>query len=78
MRLQTDPAAHAQVSGRSVPLGTGLGRRQRVPVLDLGVWVQPLAELTADKEWLGRPADLADLRAVQAWRAGGAGAAANV
>jgi hypothetical protein len=73
MALQRDPAAHARVGGRPVPLGTGLGRRQDVPVLDLGLWVQPLAGLTADKEWLGRPADLADLRAVQARRAGGAG-----
>jgi hypothetical protein len=67
--------AYARVGGRRVPLGTCLEQRQRVRVLDLQVWVQPLAELIAYKELLGRTADLADLRAVQAARAGGAGAA---
>jgi hypothetical protein len=58
--------AYARVGGRRVPLGTRLELRQRVRVLDLEVWVQPLAELIAYKELLGRSADVADLRALQA------------
>jgi hypothetical protein len=65
--------AYARVGGRRVPLNTSLARRQRVPVLDLEVWVQPLQELIAYKELLGRSADLADLRALQARRTGRAG-----
>ena len=58
--------AYARVGGRRVSLATNLTRRQRVPVLDLQVWVQPLEELIAYKELLGRSADLADLRDLQA------------
>jgi hypothetical protein len=58
--------AYARVGGRRVPLGVNLARRERVGVLDLEVWVQPLEELIAYKELLGRSADLADLRALQA------------
>jgi hypothetical protein len=45
-----------------VPLGTNLAHRQRVPVLDLHVWVQPLDDLIAYKELIGRSSDVADLR----------------
>jgi hypothetical protein len=55
---------YGRIGGRRVPLGVTLANRQRVPVLDLEVWVQPLAELIAYKELLGRSADLADLRAL--------------
>jgi GNAT superfamily N-acetyltransferase len=54
--------AYARIGGRRVPLGTSLAHRRRVRVLDLEVWVQPLGELIAYKELLGRAADLADLR----------------
>jgi len=57
--------AYARVGGRRVPLGTSLLHRQPVPVLDLKVWVQPLDQLIAYKELLGRSADVADLRALQ-------------
>jgi hypothetical protein len=60
--------AYARVGGRRVPLGTRLELRQRLPVLDLEVWVQPLGELIAYKELLGRSADVDDLRALQAGR----------
>jgi hypothetical protein len=53
---------YARVGGRRVPLAVDLTQRQRAPVLDLEVWVQPLAGLIAYKELLGRSADLADLR----------------
>jgi hypothetical protein len=58
--------AYARVCDRRGSLNTSLERRQRVAVLDLEVWVQPLDELIAYKELLGRSADLADLRALQA------------
>jgi hypothetical protein len=58
--------AYARVGGRRVPLGTDLVLRQRVTVLDLEVWVQPLGELIAYKELLGRSADVAELRALPA------------
>ena len=57
--------AFARVGGQRVPLGTSLLQRQRVTVLDLEVWVQPLAELIAYKELLGRQADVAELRTLQ-------------
>ncbi len=57
---------YARVGGRRVPLVVDLARRQRVRVLDLDVWVQPLDDLIAYKELLGRAADLADLRALRA------------
>ena len=57
--------AYARVGGRRVSLNTTLAHRQRVRVLDLEVWVQPLEELIAYKELLGRSADLADLRTLQ-------------
>ncbi len=57
--------AYARVGGRRVPLGTTLDNRQRVRVLDVEVWVQPLEELIAYKELIGRSADLADLRRLQ-------------
>jgi GNAT superfamily N-acetyltransferase len=53
---------YALVGGRRVSLGVDLTRRQRAHVLHLEVWVQPLAELIAYKELLGRANDLADLR----------------
>ncbi len=56
--------AYARVGGRRVSLATRLDLRQRVPVLDFEVWVQPLAELIAYKELLSRSADVADLRAL--------------
>ena len=58
--------AYARIGGRRTPLSTSLAGRQRVPMLDLEVWVQPLNELIAYKELLGRAADLADLRTLQA------------
>jgi hypothetical protein len=64
---------YALVGGRRVPLDVKLARRQRVRALDLEVWVQPLDELIAYKELLGRTADLADLRALQARSTGRAG-----
>jgi hypothetical protein len=60
---------YARVGGRRVSLGTNLARRRRAVALDLEVWVQPLAELIAYKQLLGRSADLADLLALQARRA---------
>jgi regulation of enolase protein 1 (concanavalin A-like superfamily) len=57
--------AFARVGGQRVPLNTSLAQRQRTALLDLEVWVQPLDELIAYKELLGRSADLADLRALQ-------------
>src|SRR5947209_17175904 len=66
--------AYARVGGRRVSLATSLARRQRVPVLDLEVWVQPLDELIAYKELLGRSADLSDLRALQGHGKGRPGA----
>jgi GNAT superfamily N-acetyltransferase len=57
--------AYARVGGRRVSLATSLARRRRAVVLDLEVWVQPLQELIAYKELLGRMADLADLRRLQ-------------
>jgi hypothetical protein len=65
--------AYARVGGRRVPLGTTLANRRRVPVLDVEVWVQPLEELIAYKELLGRSADLADLRRLQSSSRGGPG-----
>jgi catechol 2,3-dioxygenase-like lactoylglutathione lyase family enzyme len=56
----------ACVGGRRVPLNIRLERRQRARVLDLEVWVQPLEDLIAYKELLGRSADLAELRQLQA------------
>jgi hypothetical protein len=64
--------AYARAGGRRVSLGTTLVHRQRIPVLDLEVWVQPLEELIAYKELLGRSADLAELRGLQARLPGGA------
>ena len=69
--------AYARVGGRRVPRGTRLELRQRVRVLDLEVWVQSLGELIAYKELLGRSADVADLRALQAGRERRAGAEPN-
>jgi hypothetical protein len=63
--------AYARVGGQRVPLGTSLLHRQRAAVLDLEVWVQPLAELIAYKELIGRLADVADLRALQPRPTGG-------
>ena len=65
--------AYALAGGRRVPLGTSLAHRQRARVLDIEVWVQPLAELIAYKELLGRSADLADLRRLQGSSAGPGG-----
>jgi hypothetical protein len=52
----------ARVAGQRVPLGVSLLRRQRLRVLDLDLWVQPLEELIAYKRLLGRHADVADLQ----------------
>jgi hypothetical protein len=60
--------AYSRVGGHRVPLGTRLENRQRVPVLDIEVWVQALDELIAYKDLLGRSTDLRDLRALQARR----------
>jgi hypothetical protein len=57
--------AFARVGGRRVPLNTTLAHRQCVVVRGLAVWVQPLDELIAYKELLGRSADLADLRGLR-------------
>ena len=57
---------YARIGGRRIPLGTTVANRKQSVVLDLKVWVQPLAELIAYKELLGRALDLADLRALQA------------
>ncbi len=54
--------AFARIGGRRTSLNTNLANRQRVFLLDMNIWVQPLAELIASKELLGRSADLADLR----------------
>jgi hypothetical protein len=62
--------AFALTGGQRVPLGTSLARRVRVLLLDFAVWVQPLDELIAYKALLGRAADLADLRALQARASG--------
>ena len=57
--------AYGRSGGQWVPLGTNLAHRQRVPLLDLHVWVQPLNALIAYKELIGRSADVADLRTLQ-------------
>ncbi len=57
--------AYGCSGGQWVPLGTNLARRQRVPLLDLHVWVQPLDALIAYKTLIGRSADVAELRALQ-------------
>ncbi len=57
--------AYGRCGGQWVPLGTNLARRQRVPLLDLHVWVQPLDALIAYKELIGRSADVAELRALE-------------
>ena len=58
-------AAYGRSGGQWVPLRTDLARRQRMPLLDLHVWVQPLDALIAYKELIGRSADVAELRALQ-------------
>lgn len=50
--------AYGRCGGQWIPLGTNLARRQRVPLLDLHVWVQPLDALIAYKELIGRSADV--------------------
>src|SRR5262249_22589274 len=57
--------AYGRSGGQWLPLGTDLTRRQRVPLLDLHVWVQPLDALIAYKELIGRSADVAELRVLQ-------------
>jgi len=57
--------SYGRHGGQWVPLGTDLARRQRVPWLDLHVWVQPLDALIAYKVLIGRTADVAELRALQ-------------
>lgn len=57
--------AYGRSGGQWVPLGTDLARRQRVPLLDLHVWVQPLEARIAYKELIGRSADVAELRVLQ-------------
>jgi GNAT superfamily N-acetyltransferase len=58
--------AFARVGGKRVSLGTNLERRQRTVVLGMETWVQPLSDLIAYKQLLGRHADLAELRELQA------------
>jgi hypothetical protein len=69
--------AFARVGGRRVSLDIDLERRQRVSVLGMEVWVQPLEELIAYTELLDRSADVADLRDLQARRTGTKGAEPN-
>lgn len=57
--------AYGRCRGQWVPLETNLACRQRVPLLDMHVWVQPLDTLIAYKELIGRSADVAELRALQ-------------
>jgi len=57
--------AYGRSGGQWIPLGTDLVQRQRVSVLDLHVWVQPLEALIAYKELIGRSADVAELQALQ-------------
>jgi hypothetical protein len=57
--------AYGRSGGQWLPLGTDLAQRQRVSVLDLYVWVQPLEALIAYKELIGRSADVAELRTLQ-------------
>jgi len=57
--------AYGRSGDQWVLLGTDLARRQRVPFLDLQVWVQPLDALIAYKALIGRTADVAELRALQ-------------
>lgn len=66
--------AYARIGDRRVPLNISLTNRRRIAVLDLEVWVQPLEELIAYKELLGRSADLADLRNLRAGTAADQGA----
>ena len=57
--------AYGRCGGQWVALGTDLAQRQRVPWLDLHVWVQPLEALIAYKELIGRSVDVAELRTLQ-------------
>lgn len=57
--------AYGRCSGQWVSLQTDLTRRQRMPVCDRHVWVQPLDDLIAYKALIGRWTDVADLRALQ-------------
>ena len=57
--------AYGRCGGQWVSLQTDLTRRQRMPVLDFHVWVQPLEDLIAYKVLIGRSTDVADLRALQ-------------
>ena len=57
--------AYGRCGGQWVSLDTNLAQRQRVPLFDLHVWVQPLEALIAYKELIGRAADIADLRMLQ-------------
>ena len=45
-----------------VPLNADSGRREIRPFLSRNVWTQPLNDLIAYKEIIGRKADLVDLR----------------
>jgi hypothetical protein len=57
--------AYGRCGGQWVPLGTNLTHRQRVPLFDLHVWVQPLEDLIAYKALIGRSADVVALRVLQ-------------
>jgi hypothetical protein len=57
--------AYGRRDGKWVPLGVDLARRERVTVLGLNVWVQPLDDLIAYKELIGRQADVAELKSLQ-------------
>ncbi len=54
--------AYGWSEGRWVPLGTDLARRQKVPLLDMEVWVIPLEDLIEYKQLIGRYFDVVDLR----------------
>lgn len=57
--------AYGRVGGEWISLGTDLSRRQRAPLLDMQVWVQPLDALIAYKELIGRSADVAELQTLE-------------
>ncbi|MDZ4783729.1 MAG: hypothetical protein SGJ19_26065 [Planctomycetia bacterium] len=60
--------AYGRREGEWVSLETNLAIRQRVALLDLHVWVQPLQALIAYKELLGRTADVLALRKLRPFR----------
>lgn len=58
--------AYGRVGGEWISLGTDLSRRQRAPLLDMQVWVQPLDSAPiAYKKLIGRSADVAELQTLE-------------